>query len=81
MNNKRKNESYFEEYYDRGLVNTKLRNGKLYEGKLKVKGTKWFIESDGKEIYFENEKDRNRAFEGDNVVVERYNNNSDYGNI
>jgi len=65
-----RNNSYFRDFYSEDKVKSKLEKKELVKGTLINEGHKWFVEINHKKIYINSEKDRNRAFNNDSVVVE-----------
>jgi len=65
-----KNNSYFRDFYSEDEVKSKLEKNELIKGTLINDGHNWFVEVDNRKIFINSEKDRNRAFNKDSVVVE-----------
>jgi len=76
-----RNNSYFRDFYSEDKVKSKLEKKELVKGTLINEGHKWFVEVDHKKIYINSEKDRNRAFNKDSVVVEVDPKNKESGRI
>lgn len=69
-NNRRDN--YYRDFYNEKDVEDRLKKNELIKGTLIIEGyNKCFVKNGNEKINIETDKDRNRAFNGDIVVIEK----------